>query len=448
VIGGLSTDQDTESNSAVPGLSKIPLLGELFKYHTKSRDRRSLMVFITPSIVHSSEDTELIFQNELAPPQALLKGEVENLLNGTSAIGGQCPPRAAREVDRAPRLRETRRGASFFRARRREVPRLSRGHAGLPCRKNTRGRVQKTQSASRAAHPKPEISLAVSPRSARESTASTRRSMSSPANSPPPRPPQLSIAQMLGVMRVEFHRARPRAAAVHAHDRGRQPRRDLRDALLAGKDAAIRAAYDLLKSCCKELGFFGMALMSGDRIMAVFPTSSPAACRSSETGSSKRRYRRRSSMPARRYRSRSASVPSHNLLAETNSSFEGLVRWPAARCSWRPRATAIATSCGARPKPRSTVCARRSRSASSRSRASSSLEDEVVRDRRPAAGAARRQDPAALRRRRRTSEIESLEKQILELAIKELYEERRKAVAAQMASTAARRTSSRSASRS
>jgi type IV pilus assembly protein PilQ len=89
VIGGLSTDQDTESNSAVPGLSKIPLLGELFKYHTKSRDRRSLMVFITPSIVHSSEDTELIFQNELRRRQALLKGEVENLLNGTSAIGGQ-----------------------------------------------------------------------------------------------------------------------------------------------------------------------------------------------------------------------------------------------------------------------------------------------------------------------------------------------------------------------
>jgi type II secretory pathway component GspD/PulD (secretin) len=89
VIGGLSTDQDTESNSSVPGLSKIPLLGELFKYHTKSRDRRSLMVFITPSIVHSSEDTELIFQNELRRRQALLKGEVENLLNGTSAIGGQ-----------------------------------------------------------------------------------------------------------------------------------------------------------------------------------------------------------------------------------------------------------------------------------------------------------------------------------------------------------------------
>ncbi|MDZ4771677.1 MAG: hypothetical protein SGI72_00945 [Planctomycetota bacterium] len=81
VIGGLSTDVDTESKSAVPGLSKIPLLGELFKHESKSRDRRSLMVFITPSIVHSSEDTELILQREMRRRELLMKGEVENLLN-------------------------------------------------------------------------------------------------------------------------------------------------------------------------------------------------------------------------------------------------------------------------------------------------------------------------------------------------------------------------------
>lgn len=89
VIGGLSTDQDTESNSAVPGLSKIPLLGELFKYHSKTRDRRSLMVFITPSIVHSSEDTELILQNELRRRQQLLKGEIEDLLGTQPVQSGQ-----------------------------------------------------------------------------------------------------------------------------------------------------------------------------------------------------------------------------------------------------------------------------------------------------------------------------------------------------------------------
>jgi len=85
VIGGLSTDQDTEVKSAVPGLSKIPLLGELFKHESKTRERRSLMVFITPTIVHSSEDTEMLLQKELHRRRTLLKDEIENLMKGGEA---------------------------------------------------------------------------------------------------------------------------------------------------------------------------------------------------------------------------------------------------------------------------------------------------------------------------------------------------------------------------
>lgn len=87
VIGGLSTDQDTVIKSAVPGLSKIPLLGELFKHESKSRDRRSLMVFITPTIVHSSEDSETILQRELQRRRTALKDELEKLTGGDQAEG-------------------------------------------------------------------------------------------------------------------------------------------------------------------------------------------------------------------------------------------------------------------------------------------------------------------------------------------------------------------------
>lgn len=83
VIGGLSTDQDTETHSSVPGLSKIPILGELFKHETKSRERRSLMVFITPTIVHSSEETEMLLQKELKRRQVLLRDEIENLVRSS-----------------------------------------------------------------------------------------------------------------------------------------------------------------------------------------------------------------------------------------------------------------------------------------------------------------------------------------------------------------------------
>ena len=65
VIGGLTTDTSVESESRVPYLSRIPLLGELFKYEESTQERRSLMVFITPTIVRSSRDTQAILAREM-----------------------------------------------------------------------------------------------------------------------------------------------------------------------------------------------------------------------------------------------------------------------------------------------------------------------------------------------------------------------------------------------
>lgn len=52
VLGGLISDDLQESMEAVPGLSRIPLLGELFKYRSSSNIKRNLMVFIRPRILH------------------------------------------------------------------------------------------------------------------------------------------------------------------------------------------------------------------------------------------------------------------------------------------------------------------------------------------------------------------------------------------------------------
>jgi type IV pilus assembly protein PilQ len=79
VIGGLTSDTNVETQTAVPFLSKIPLLGELFKHEAKNRERRSLIVFITPSIVHSSEDTQLLLEQELRRRRSDLKEELESL---------------------------------------------------------------------------------------------------------------------------------------------------------------------------------------------------------------------------------------------------------------------------------------------------------------------------------------------------------------------------------
>jgi general secretion pathway protein D len=81
VIGGLTTDADTTTDSRVPWLSEIPILGEAFKYEKAERQRRSLLVFITPTIVHSASDTERILQNEFLRRRSRLADEVDQLIS-------------------------------------------------------------------------------------------------------------------------------------------------------------------------------------------------------------------------------------------------------------------------------------------------------------------------------------------------------------------------------
>lgn len=51
VIGGIFVENERESDIGVPFLKDIPVLGHLFKSTTKIRDRRELLIFITPRIV-------------------------------------------------------------------------------------------------------------------------------------------------------------------------------------------------------------------------------------------------------------------------------------------------------------------------------------------------------------------------------------------------------------
>ena len=52
VIGGIYVDNDTESDSGVPFLMDIPLLGWMFKSNNKSKTKTELLIFITPRVVN------------------------------------------------------------------------------------------------------------------------------------------------------------------------------------------------------------------------------------------------------------------------------------------------------------------------------------------------------------------------------------------------------------
>ena len=81
VIGGLTTEIETTTVSRVPYISRIPILGQLFKHRAETKDLRSLVIFITPTMVHSSEDVEFLLQQELTRRGMRLKEELEHLLN-------------------------------------------------------------------------------------------------------------------------------------------------------------------------------------------------------------------------------------------------------------------------------------------------------------------------------------------------------------------------------
>ena len=51
VIGGVYTQDESDSTSKVPGLGDIPILGWLFKNNTKAKSKKELLVFITPKIL-------------------------------------------------------------------------------------------------------------------------------------------------------------------------------------------------------------------------------------------------------------------------------------------------------------------------------------------------------------------------------------------------------------
>jgi len=51
VIGGISEDTITRQRDSVPGISRIPILGKLFRRKSSNRNKRELLIFITPSIV-------------------------------------------------------------------------------------------------------------------------------------------------------------------------------------------------------------------------------------------------------------------------------------------------------------------------------------------------------------------------------------------------------------
>jgi general secretion pathway protein D len=60
VLGGLIQDNEDHGEEKVRGLGDIPILGNLFKYRNRTRNKTNLMVFLRPVVVRSKEQNNSI----------------------------------------------------------------------------------------------------------------------------------------------------------------------------------------------------------------------------------------------------------------------------------------------------------------------------------------------------------------------------------------------------
>jgi len=71
VLGGLIQDNSNTGEEKVRGLGDIPVIGNLFKYRSRTRDKTNLMVFLRPVVVRSKEQNNSISMDRYEYMRAL-----------------------------------------------------------------------------------------------------------------------------------------------------------------------------------------------------------------------------------------------------------------------------------------------------------------------------------------------------------------------------------------
>ena len=73
VIGGLISETETESETKIPVLGDLPLIGALFRGKSKQSRKVNLVVFLTPHIIEEPADLEEVYRVKWAQRQEFIK---------------------------------------------------------------------------------------------------------------------------------------------------------------------------------------------------------------------------------------------------------------------------------------------------------------------------------------------------------------------------------------
>jgi len=58
VLGGLLSDTYSENEQKVPVIGDVPIVGNLFKSRTRSRQKQNLMIFLRPVVLRDADETD------------------------------------------------------------------------------------------------------------------------------------------------------------------------------------------------------------------------------------------------------------------------------------------------------------------------------------------------------------------------------------------------------
>jgi general secretion pathway protein D len=65
VIGGLIANRNSDSESKIPLLGDLPLIGWLFKGRSADQDKTNLLIVLTPYVVRSTDDFRKIYKRKM-----------------------------------------------------------------------------------------------------------------------------------------------------------------------------------------------------------------------------------------------------------------------------------------------------------------------------------------------------------------------------------------------
>lgn len=95
VLGGLTSDDYGQVKSQVPILGDIPIIGELFKARRESRQKRTLFIFLKPTILRNGEDAAAVAKAKYAR----LRAEELDLNAPSNLLLKPLKPRLTLEID-------------------------------------------------------------------------------------------------------------------------------------------------------------------------------------------------------------------------------------------------------------------------------------------------------------------------------------------------------------